>query len=69
MNRLAAQPAFEQSVKDSQQLGQLQRAIVDNPALEEPAAELLQKRFMTSPKTDAETKQRFVRLVSIRRKR
>ena len=42
MNRLAAQPAFEQSVKDSQQLGTLQRAIVDNPALEEPAAELLQ---------------------------
>ena len=61
MNRLAAQPAFEQSVKDSQQLGTLQQAIVENPALEKPASELLQKRFMTSPKTDGETKQRFMK--------
>lgn len=61
MNRISAQPAFEQSVKDSQQLGTLQQSIVENPSLEKPASELLSKRFMTSPKTDAETKQRFMR--------
>ena len=60
MNRLSAEPAFERAITDSKQLGTLQQAIVDNPGVESDASELLQKRFMSSPKSDADTKQRFM---------
>ncbi len=61
LNRLSQQPGFEQAVKTAPQMGTLQQGLVENPKAEKQVSELLQNRFMQSPKADNQTKNQFLR--------
>ncbi len=61
LQRLASGPEFSQAASGSQQVGMIQKALVDNPKMEQPIRELLQTRFMQSPKADPQAKSDFLR--------
>jgi hypothetical protein len=61
MNRLTQQPGFQKAVNTAQQAGTLQQGMVENPGAERGAAQMLQSRFMQSPKSDAQAKNNFLR--------
>ncbi|MEZ4270074.1 MAG: hypothetical protein R3C68_01115 [Myxococcota bacterium] len=60
LHNVATQPGFEKAVRTSQQMGVLQKALVDDPRLEKRAANLLRTSYMRSPKADHQTKNRFM---------
>ncbi len=62
LNRLTEQPGFQKAINTAQQMSTLQQGVLANPrATEKPVAEMLQSRFMQSPKADPQTKNAFLR--------
>ena len=61
LNRLSQQPGFGRAVTTAPLMGTLQAGLLENAALERPAGELIESRFMQSPKADAQTKGQFMR--------
>ncbi|MEK7705961.1 MAG: hypothetical protein AAB426_13445, partial [Myxococcota bacterium] len=61
LNRLTQQPGFQKAVSNSQLAGTLQAGVLKNPAVEKPALEMLQGRFMQAGKSDAQTKNQYLR--------
>jgi hypothetical protein len=62
LNRLTQTPGFQKAITNSQQMGTLQAGVLAAPAAaEQPAAQILQSRFMQSPKADAQVKNQFLR--------
>ena len=61
LQRLAGGPGFSQAAGGAQQVGMIQKALVDNPQMEQPIRDLLQTRFMQSPKADPQAKSDFLR--------
>ena len=61
LDQLTQQPDFQKAIKDAKQMGVLQRGVVENPEQSKPAAgQMLQSRFMQSPKADPESKNRYM---------
>jgi hypothetical protein len=60
MERLSQEPAFKEVVKGPQQMGALQKGLIDQPGTEKAASEMLKNRFMKSIKSDAQTKNKFM---------
>jgi hypothetical protein len=61
LNRLTQQPGFEAAIKSPQQMGTLQQGLLEHPAAEQPMGQVLQNRFMQSPKADNQAKNQFLR--------
>lgn len=62
INRLASAPSFAQAVPTSRSMGELHQTVAQNPRLAQPLKDnVLDTRFMQSPKADAATKADFLR--------
>ncbi len=60
LDNLAKTPGFGKAVNNSQQMGSLQKAMMENPANQKMAAQILSKPAMQSNKTDGQVKKRFM---------
>ena len=61
MNRLTQSPGFQRAGNNSQQMGALQEAVVNQPRTEQAASQMLQSRFMQSGRADGKAKTDFLR--------
>ena len=62
LNRLSQDPSFQKAVKSSQHIaGSVQKSIIQDPANEKLASQMLQSKFMQSPKADGKAKGDFMR--------
>lgn len=62
METLSKQPGFKEAVNNSQQMGTLQKGLLENPTpqKQQAASEIIKNRFMQSPKSDAQAKSQFM---------
>src|SRR5690606_38986256 len=62
MDNLTKEPGFKQAVNNSQQMGTLQKGLLENPTpqKQQAAGEVIKNRFMQSPTSDAQAKSKFM---------